>query len=279
MSQGEGQGEGQGEMQGDESQSRLLVVEKRYNIQTQTTQTLAGDDADALQFVVRTIGVREILPHIFTWPCSLVLAAFLSSQPTVVRDKVVVELGSGTAVPSVVASLSGARLVLATERDDATMQSNLSHCLALNPEAQTVRACALDWYLPTATAALLSTLPSPARVDVILASDVLYSSEDFFPLMSVVAQLLGPAETEGQSGHAGVCYMTYQERSNSRTLVPHLDAFQLRAEAIPLSSFLHSAHSLGVIAVVTRDEGRRRRAEQRLPTFDDIHLLKITRRV
>lgn len=251
-----------------QDQASLLVVEKRYNIQTKTEGSAEAQ--------VRTIAVREILPYIFTWPCSLLLAAFLASQPAVVRDKVVVELGSGTAVPSIAASLVGARLVLATERDDATLQSNLSHCLALNPEAQTARACALDWYLPSAPAALLSSLPSPGVVDVVLAADVLYSSEDFYPLMSVVAQLLGPAAAAGREG---VCYMTYQERSASRTLVPHLDALQLRAECVPLASFLHSAHALGMIAVVTRGEGRRRRAEQRLPTFDDVHLLKITRRV
>lgn len=52
---------------------------------------------------------------VFTWPCAILLASFISSAD-VVRGHSVVELGSGCGLPSIVAALSGARCCLITER-------------------------------------------------------------------------------------------------------------------------------------------------------------------
>lgn len=70
---------------------------------------------------------------IFTWPCALVLAAYLTANPMYVRNKVVLELGAGNALPSIVAVKLGAKQVFITEREGEEMISeNIKDTVAEN---------------------------------------------------------------------------------------------------------------------------------------------------
>jgi predicted nicotinamide N-methyase len=53
---------------------------------------------------------------VFTWPCALAMSAYLMSNPGTVKEKVVLELGSGTGLPSIVSLMLGAEHVISTER-------------------------------------------------------------------------------------------------------------------------------------------------------------------
>ena len=70
------------------------------------------------------------------------------------------------------------------------------------------------------------------HVDVLLGSDVLYSSEAFAPLLSTVDKYMNKNPNL-------VFYMTYQERNSHRVLTPFLQAFCMEAVNIPLSQFVH----------------------------------------
>jgi hypothetical protein len=45
--------------------------------------------------------------NVFTWPSALVLGAYLACHPEICKENVIVEIGCGTAVPSLVAALQG----------------------------------------------------------------------------------------------------------------------------------------------------------------------------
>ena len=53
---------------------------------------------------------------IFTWPSALVLCCYLMTNRHIVENQTVLELGSGTGLVSIVASLLGARHTITTER-------------------------------------------------------------------------------------------------------------------------------------------------------------------
>ena len=182
------------------------------------------------------VHVREVFypdgQALHTWDGGVCLATFVAADPALVRGKHVLELGAGSGIPSIVASLMGAASCTATERDDARTLDNLRANVAANQANVAVTAC--DWshgtHMDDKHAALL------VGVDVILGADVLYSSEDFDPVLRTVAAAMA-------ANPNAVFYTTYQERSNRRSLSPHLSKHGLVAELVPLTSFLHAAHT------------------------------------
>jgi predicted nicotinamide N-methyase len=84
----------------------MLVIEKIYNVESA--------DGSQLSAYVREFVTSES-QTIFTWPCAILLASFLSASK-VAEGKVVVELGAGCGLPSIIAALSGAKHCHITER-------------------------------------------------------------------------------------------------------------------------------------------------------------------
>lgn len=84
----------------------MLITEKSY----------CFENSRGLQL---TAYVREFFTvesqTVFTWPCAILLASFISSAE-VARGHDVVELGAGCGLPSIIAALSGANSCLITER-------------------------------------------------------------------------------------------------------------------------------------------------------------------
>jgi hypothetical protein len=161
---------------------------------------------------------------------------------------------------------------------------NLRANVAVNgldrPEHDCVVA-ALDWHAATA-----ASDEAMGHFDLILGADVLYSSEDFDPVLATVAAIM-------DRNPAAVFITTYQERSTRRTLCPHLEKYGLRAETVPVESFLHPGHIQdGLCAVQVQEVQGGVCAEMRttgagggdtsprtvpLSTFDSLLLIKITK--
>ena len=202
----------------------MILTEKQYVLESSSS-----DCRTTPQRLV--VHIREVFypdgQALHTWDGGVCLAAFVAADPALVRGKRVLELGAGTGVPSIVSALLGAASCTATERDDARTLGNLRANVAANHADVAVTAC--DWHRDAAS--LLS-----AGVDVLLGADVLYSSEDFDPVLRTVAAAMA-------ANPSAVFYTTYQERSNRRTLSPHLRKYGLVAEVVPLPSFLHVAHT------------------------------------
>lgn len=117
----------------------------------------------------------------FTWPCAYLLCAFISSRRKEFAGKVVLELGAGTAMPSVVAALAGASKVIVTDRANQPTMGKLMHeTIRRNNISSVCTVEPLDWSDPP------KTLP---YVDVVIGADIFYSTSDFEPLMCLVAQL------------------------------------------------------------------------------------------
>lgn len=68
----------------------------------------------------------------YIWPGSIVLADYLVSHPEVVKDRAVLELGAGTALPSLTSCRLGSKLVMATDFPDPIILENMRHLKELN---------------------------------------------------------------------------------------------------------------------------------------------------
>ncbi|XP_012271757.1 methyltransferase-like protein 23 [Orussus abietinus] len=158
----------------------------------------------------------------YTWPSAPVLAWFLWEQRNELVGKRVLELGSGTALPGIVASKCGASVILS---DSASFPKSLQHIkrsCELNGVSSRVKVIGITWGL------FLSGLFSIGPLDLILGSDCFYEPTVFEDIVVTVAFLL-----ERNPSAKFLC--TYQERSADWSLEHLLNKWGLACTHIPLA--------------------------------------------
>ncbi|KAJ8950178.1 hypothetical protein NQ314_008031 [Rhamnusium bicolor] len=161
----------------------------------------------------------------YTWPSAPVLAWFLWENRHELQDKRVLELGSGTALPGIVAAKCGAIVTLS---DSATLPKSLAHTkrscelnnLIVN---QHIKVIGLTWGL------FLSNLDSIGPIDLILGSDCFFEPANFEDILVTVAYLLEP-----NIDAKFIC--TYQERSSDWSIEHLLAKWDLDCQVHDISN-------------------------------------------
>jgi len=167
---------------------------------------------------------------LFTWESSLMMTAYIMSKRSLFSNTSILEIGAGVGLPSLACGhpTIGAKKVAITDRsEELHTLMNLRHVVSLNDLNGVCTVEPLSWDQPHTWLQI--------HVDYILGSDVLYSTEDFFPLMSFLSHMFA-------INPSAVFFTTYKNRSARRTLVPHLQLHGMKAEVIPARSFLHQCH-------------------------------------
>ena len=112
------------------------------------------------------------------WPASLVLAGCLAEMP-VVPEKKIIEIGAGAGLVSIVAACWGHDITLTESNPDALQFARAN---ALVNDCPRLPILDLDWNSPQ----LEDT------VDLLVASEVTYKSEDLQPLLGLFKRCLSP---------------------------------------------------------------------------------------
>ena len=150
-------------------------------------------DADALYQWYSHVGNSDADPSwAEVWPTAASLAAVLVQERVLVKDRDVVELGSGLAVAGIASSLVGARSVLLLDREPFAL-----HCAMSTAALHDIPTAAFpaDGASHGAVSAMVfdwcnEELASVA--DLLLASDVLYDDATVLHLASTAIRLLRP---------------------------------------------------------------------------------------
>jgi predicted nicotinamide N-methyase len=113
------------------------------------------------------------------WPSAIGLSEFIDADPTLVRDKNIVEIGCGLGLPGIVAALCGGKVILTDYLQEALdfAENNWKKNLSKEFNGQL-----LDW----------RNVSEIAKSDVIIASDVAYESRSFEPLRIAIDKILRP---------------------------------------------------------------------------------------
>ena len=107
------------------------------------------------------------------WPGSFVLADYLQLHADLCYNKNVIELGAGTALPSLVASYLGATLVLVTDYPDKSVIENLQEVIEANKTTHNTAVNSHEW--GSSTSNLFTRV-----FDLILVAEPLW--KDTYPL-------------------------------------------------------------------------------------------------
>ncbi|XP_018334432.1 methyltransferase-like protein 23 isoform X2 [Agrilus planipennis] len=149
----------------------------------------------------------------YTWPSAPILAWFLWEHRKELVGLHVLELGSGTALPGIVASKCGAEVTLT---DSITLPKSLAHITRLS------------WGL------FLTEISSIGPVDLILGSDCFYEPSVFEDIIITVSYCL-----EENPNAKFLC--AYQERSSDWSIEHLLVKWNLKCKVINTSSLGESA--------------------------------------
>src|SRR5687768_14515707 len=119
------------------------------------------------------------------WPSGVALAAKIARDPSIVRGRLVLELGCGLGVTAIAALRAGADLLVTDYSPEALTLCSLN---ALDQAGTQPRTLRVNWRDPG------PTLHAAARdgFPMVLAADVLYESRDVDPLLALVERVVAP---------------------------------------------------------------------------------------
>ena len=110
------------------------------------------------------------------WMASWILAGYLADKP-VENDKTLLEIGAGLGLVSIVARCFGHRITMTENNPDALQFARANAHLNNCPRLSIVE---LDWYQPHLA----------GKYDYIVASEVVYKTADFAPLVKLFQTFL-----------------------------------------------------------------------------------------
>ncbi|KAL1931413.1 hypothetical protein VTP01DRAFT_9555 [Rhizomucor pusillus] len=188
------------------------------------------------------IYIEEILDSrygCYIWPSAVVMAEYIWHNRTKFSDRVVLEIGAGTSLPSILLSKGVSappRLILT---DIPGILHVIRSCLLLNgvkEESNSTWIRGLLWGElegDTGVKSLTASVEQEwrANIDYILGSDTFYDPADFEKLIVTVSYII--------HCHNPKCkFITaYQERSSKRSIQPLLDKYQLECSLVSRDSF------------------------------------------
>ncbi|KAK0640969.1 hypothetical protein B0T16DRAFT_205136 [Cercophora newfieldiana] len=126
------------------------------------------------------------------WNGSRVVAAHFEANPSLVRDRTVLELGAGAGLPSIIAGALGARKAIVTDFPDPdlieNMRRNIRECTLLDPSLDRVIADGYVWGAPAER--VLSHIQQegqpPQKFDVVILADLLFRHSEHDHLLDSI---------------------------------------------------------------------------------------------
>ena len=142
-----------------------------------------------------------------TWPGAVALSDYFSARPDLVRDKRVLELGAGAALPSLVCCKLKARYVLITDYPEAGILQNIEYLLSVN--SLTSRATVMGYRWGESATTLLSSPYSNEDTslpyDVVIMAELLW--KDTYHLHQKLLISAYECLTQG-----GIAYVSFAKR-------------------------------------------------------------------
>ncbi|KAK3672462.1 Protein N-terminal and lysine N-methyltransferase efm7 [Recurvomyces mirabilis] len=127
------------------------------------------------------------------WNAGRTIADYIeANKDDLIKDKSVLELGAGAGLPSIVAALNGAKIVVVTDYPDADLIENLEWNVKHNcQQIATTHACGYLWGAETKTIKqYLPATEQEAGFDVLILADLLFNHSEHSKLVATVVQTL-----------------------------------------------------------------------------------------
>lgn len=149
------------------------------------------DDAHK-EIKIRLVGSHPLWAH-HLWNASKVFASLFDTNPRLVQDKYILELGAGGALPGLVAALNGAAKVVITDYPDKELIDNIQYNVDHNLPSGASNVAVEGYVWGTATDKLKTHLPPTRQTfDVLILSDLVFNHSQHHAMLKTCRELLTP---------------------------------------------------------------------------------------
>lgn len=144
---------------------------------------------------INLVGCSPLYGHILTHAC-LYLAKYIETNAaTLIKDKTVLEVGSGGALPSILSAYLGAKFVVSTDYPDLELINNIKRNIIENNVSKNCKALGFIWGNPVDE--IVHTLSESTNnqntsFDIIILSDVIFNHSEHLKLLKSCRELLTP---------------------------------------------------------------------------------------
>lgn len=172
----------------------------------------------------------------YTWPSARILAEFIWKSKDYIKGKSILELGSGTSLPGLVAAACGASVVLSDKEDAIDILANArTNWLSNNPvhlyssdnnfEPIFLNISIIGFTWGNFSPDILKLCP-----DIIIAADCFYDNSNVFE------DAISSIDYFMQKNLNCRFITTYQERSSQRSIAFLLSKWNMEAKSIDISN-------------------------------------------
>ncbi|KAI9253669.1 putative methyltransferase-domain-containing protein [Helicostylum pulchrum] len=175
-----------GDLFGAEEEQVAPEVEATFEVYTRAS---APVDSAHRDLTIKLVGSHPLWAH-HLWNASKVFASLFDNTPGLVKDKYILELGAGGALPSLVAAFNGASKVVVTDYPDKELIENIEYNVNHNQAPNVI----VDGYIwGTETDKLRSYLPTgKTTYDVLILSDLVFNHSQHHAMLKTCRELLTP---------------------------------------------------------------------------------------
>ncbi|CAO3650620.1 unnamed protein product [Cunninghamella blakesleeana] len=151
-------------------------------------------DSEVKKLNIQLVGSHPLWAH-HLWNASKVFASLFDEYPDLVKNKTILELGAGGALPSLIASIHQPKKVVITDYPDKELIENIQYNVDQNLETIVPKdLITVQGYVwGTNTDSLKSLLPKGhTTYDVIILSDLVFNHSQHHALLRTCVELLTP---------------------------------------------------------------------------------------
>jgi len=143
---------------------------------------------------IHLIGISPLYGHILTNACKYIAKYLEINRGTLVKNKTVIEFGSGGALPSILCAKLGASMSLATDYPDPDLVNNIDSNIQRNQVQNNCKALGFIWGNDIHDILSIISRPPIERktFDTLILSDVIFNHTEHYKLLKTCKQLVTP---------------------------------------------------------------------------------------
>lgn len=174
----------------EELPSAMFALPQDYRTVTKKGKELTYKMPDGSNLQVHLLGASPLYGHILTNACKDMVKYLETNSQELVKDKNVLEFGSGSGLPSMICARLGASMAVATDYPDADLVSNIQSNIEHNNLTNNCKAVGYIW--GNDPNEIREALTNGKTFDLILLSDVIFNHTEQYKLLDSCRKLITP---------------------------------------------------------------------------------------
>lgn len=171
---------------------------------------------------LRLVGKSPLWGHLL-WNAGIYTANYIEKNPQEVTDKIVVEFGAASALPSILCGLHNSKRVVCTDYPDPILLENIQFNIDANKVGDIVKTEGFIW---GNTVEDIKTQMGEENADFIIMSDLVFNHSEHSKLLKSAKELIKP----GVNRTGGKCLVVWSPHRPKQEMVDNDFSFFDRAK-------------------------------------------------